>query len=67
VAQQARNLAWQLQDGVLAATHLLHDRDAKFCDAFDEVLMAGGSEGSPTAFPSSESERLRRAVGRDSA
>jgi len=42
VAQQARNLAWQLQDGVLAATHLLHDRDAKFCEVFDEVFMAGG-------------------------
>ena len=37
VAQQARNLTWQLQDGVLAATHLLHDRDSKFCHAFDEV------------------------------
>jgi putative transposase len=42
VAQQARNLAWQLQDGILSATHLLYDRDAKFCDAFDEVFMAEG-------------------------
>jgi putative transposase len=42
VAQQARNLAWQLQDGVLSATHLLPDRDSKFCEAFDEVFMAEG-------------------------
>ena len=35
-------MAWKLQDGVLSATHLLHDRDAKFSDAFDEVFMAAG-------------------------
>jgi len=42
VAQQARNLVWHLQDDVLRATHLLHDRDSKFCDAFDDVFMAEG-------------------------
>jgi putative transposase len=42
VAQQARNLAWQLQDGVLSTTHLLHDRDSKFCEAFDAVFTAEG-------------------------
>ncbi len=33
-------MAWQLQDGVLSATHLLHDRDSKFCEAFDAVFTA---------------------------
>ena len=42
VAQQARNLVWHLQDDVLRATHLLHDRDSKFCEAFDDVFMAEG-------------------------
>jgi len=42
VAQQARNLAWQLQDGSISATRLLHDRDSKFCDAFDAVFTAEG-------------------------
>ncbi len=40
VTQQARNLVWQLQDGVFSATHLLHDRDSKFCDEFDAVFAA---------------------------
>ncbi len=42
VAQQARNLAWHLQDGTLPATILLHDRDAKFAPAFDRVFAAEG-------------------------
>ena len=42
VAQQARNLAWKLQDGVLSAKYLLHDRDTKFTAAFDQIF---GSEG----------------------
>jgi transposase InsO family protein len=42
VAQQARNLAWHLQDGNLAATILLHDRDSRFTAAFDRVLADEG-------------------------
>ena len=40
VTQQARNLVWHLQDGVFSATHLLHDRDSKFCVEFDAVFAA---------------------------
>jgi len=29
LAQQARNLAWKLQDGTFKASYLLHDRDSK--------------------------------------
>ena len=38
VAQQARNLAWKLQDRCLKVNFLLHDRDAKFTASFDEVF-----------------------------
>ncbi len=39
VAQQARNLAWKLQDGALKANFLLRDRDSKFTAGFDQVLL----------------------------
>jgi transposase InsO family protein len=42
VAQQARNLAWYLQDGTLHATLLLHDRDSRFTAAFDRVFACEG-------------------------
>ncbi len=44
VAQQARNLAWKLQEGELRAKFLLRDRDAKFATAFDEVFRSEGVE-----------------------
>src|SRR5262249_5570746 len=36
VAQQARNLAWKLQDGTLKTSYLLHDQDPKFPAGFDQ-------------------------------
>jgi len=42
VVQQARNLAWRLQDGALSAKFLLRDRDSKFTAAFDEVFRSEG-------------------------
>jgi hypothetical protein len=44
VAQQARQMAWLLQDGALPARFLLHDRDSKYCAAFDRVFVAEGVE-----------------------
>ena len=44
VAQQARNLAWTLQDEGGAFRYLIHDRDAKFPAAFDRVFTAEGLE-----------------------
>ena len=44
VAQQARNLAWKLQDGPLKAKFLLRDRDSKFTAGFDQVFRAEGVE-----------------------
>jgi len=42
VVQQARNLAWKLQDGALRAKFLLRDRDSKFTPAFDEIFKSEG-------------------------
>jgi len=44
VAQQARNLAWKLQDGGLKAKFLLRDRDSKFSASFDKVFKSEGVE-----------------------
>jgi transposase InsO family protein len=42
VAQQARNLAWRIQDGAVPCRFLIHDRDAKFSAAFDRVFAQEG-------------------------
>jgi transposase InsO family protein len=44
VAQQARNLAWRIQDGEVPCRYLIHDRDAKFTAAFDRVFVQEGVE-----------------------
>ena len=42
--QQARQLAWLLQDGKIQAHFLLRDRDSKFTAGFDEVFRSQGVE-----------------------
>ena len=44
VVQQAQQLCWKLQDGVIPARFLLRDRDAKFSTGFDEVFHSKGIE-----------------------
>jgi len=44
VVQEARNLAWKIQDAVLKAEFLLRDRDSKFAAGFDEVFRTEGVE-----------------------
>jgi putative transposase len=43
-AQQARNLAWQLQEAEVRPRFLIHDRDSNFPTAFDAVFRAEGLE-----------------------
>ena len=42
VAQQARNVAWSLQEVGRPCRYLIHDRDAKFPAAFGRVFAAEG-------------------------
>ena len=42
VVQQARNLAWELQEAEIKPRFLIHDRDSNFPAAFDAVLRAEG-------------------------
>ena len=42
VIQQARHLAWKLQDGDLPSRFLLRDRDSKFTSGFDQVFVSEG-------------------------
>ena len=42
MAQQARHLSWQVQDGDITARYLLHDRDSKYVPGFDAVFRSEG-------------------------
>jgi putative transposase len=42
VTQQARNLCFRLDERDESLRFLIHDRDAKFCGPFDEVLRSEG-------------------------
>src|SRR5215472_13185653 len=42
--QQARNLAWQLQEAEIKPRFLIHDRDSNFPAALDAVFRAEGLE-----------------------
>ncbi len=49
-AQQARQLAWSLSERPIPVRFLIHDRDSKFCRAFDEVFRSEGVEIIRTPF-----------------
>ena len=44
LAQQARHLSWELQDGAITARYLIHDRDGTFPPGFDAVFQSEGIE-----------------------
>jgi hypothetical protein len=43
VTQQARNLAWHLEDEGIELSIVMHDRDRKFAASFDRVFESGGA------------------------
>jgi putative transposase len=53
VAQQARNLLVNLEEGIGGFRFVLRDRDAKFTAAFDPIFAAAGMEvlGTPVRAP----------------
>jgi putative transposase len=67
VTQQARNVAWSLQQPATTARYLIHDRDSKFTHAFDEVFRSEGVEVVRTPFSCTQGERRRRAIRADRA
>jgi putative transposase len=48
--QQARQFAWSLSERATAARFLIHDRDSKFSNVFDEVFRSEGIEIIRTPF-----------------
>jgi putative transposase len=55
VTQEARNLAWNMQDlrdQELPVHFLIHDRDAKFSTSFNTVFASEGIEAVLTPYPS---------------
>src|SRR5919199_2332010 len=50
VAQQARHVSWQLQEGEVTARFLLHDRDSTFAPAFDTVFGSACIESVRTPY-----------------
>jgi len=69
VAQQARNLCWDLEREGLRPTLLLRDRDAKFTPAFDAVFAGQGARAirTPVRAPRANAyaERWVRTVRED--
>ncbi len=49
-AQQARQLAWSLSERLTPVSFLIHDRDSKFSNIFDEVFRSDGVEIIRTPF-----------------
>ena len=63
VTQQARNLAMTLQEEGRSPRFLIHDRDTKFTDAFDEVFRSEGMRIVLTPIRAPERQRVLRKGG----
>ncbi len=61
--QQARNLAFDLDDTQAPARFLIRDRDSKFTRSFDEAFKIEGAEIILTPIRSPKAKRLCRAMG----
>jgi putative transposase len=58
VQQQARNVSMWQEDEGLELTHLIHDRDTKFTESFDQIFKAAGVKIVKTPYQS----RIARAA-----
>jgi transposase InsO family protein len=50
VTQQARQFSWHIQDGLVPARFLIHDRDSMYSAGFDAVFAAEGVESIHTPY-----------------
>jgi putative transposase len=69
VAQQARNLAWELEELKIPIKVLIRDRDSKYSSDFDAVFSAAGMRIARTQFRTSRAnaacERVRGSLRRE--
>jgi hypothetical protein len=63
VAQQARNVAWELEELKIPITVLIRDRDSKYSSDFNEVFSAAGIRIARTPFRSPRAKYLERYNG----
>ncbi len=65
ITQQARQLAWTVQDEQLPIRFLIHDRDAKFTSSFNTVFESEGIEIilTPYTVPLTKGQCIRRTLG----
>jgi putative transposase len=60
VTQQARNVAYKIQDLGVPVRFAIHDRDAKFASSFDAVLESAGVEVVRTPYRAPRAIRVAR-------
>jgi putative transposase len=61
VAQQARNVAWELEELKIPITVLMRDRDSKYSSDFEAVFSAAGIRIARTRFRTPTRQRRLRA------
>ena len=66
IAQQARNLSWNIQDSPARPRFLIHDRDGKFSREFDAIFESEGLEIIKTPYrapdANAHAERVIRSI-----
>ena len=63
MVQVARNVTMEEWGFLSPGQYLIHDRDGKYCPAFQQIIDAAGVDAGAPAAAVAESERLRGALG----